>query len=94
MMNMQRYNVGDTVVLKSGALRSRQTEIQCRIDSVLPDAYGLAQYRVRLEGEGCDRRITQEDIRHEASSASREQASAPALAGGSWVNSNTIKIKR
>ena len=94
-MNKHRHNVGDVVVLKSGAFRSGETEGPCRIVSVLPDTNGLTQYRVRFEGENCERRITQEDISHEAA-ASVSDKSTPTLtpSGGSWVNLNTIKIKK
>lgn len=94
-MPHHRYRVGDKVVLKSGAFRTGRTDNLCEVEAVLPDAYGLAQYRIRFETEKLERRVTEEDIDHIASPAPTSNVDQTSLAtGGSWVNTNSIKIKR
>jgi hypothetical protein len=94
-MAQHRYGIGDMVALKSGAFRSRESTGLCRIVSVLPEAYGLAQYRVRFDAENWERRITQDDIDKDASPRTLTESDAvSAEPSGSWVNLNKIKIKR
>ncbi|MEV4609548.1 cold-shock protein [Neorhizobium sp. LMR1-1-1.1] len=94
-MSKHRYDAGDVVVLKSGAFRFGETNGSCRIVAVLPDAYGLTQYRVQFDGENCERRITHGDISHEGSvDLSKTSTATPLPSGSSWINVNTIKIKK
>lgn len=95
-MSRHAYQVGDKVVLKSGAFRRGETESECRIVSTLPEAYGQVQYRVRFESENCERRVTEADIDGDASTsaAGRQKPLATASGGGSWVNLNAIRIKK
>lgn len=94
-MKNLRYQAGDLVFLKAGAFQAGEPNQQCRILSVLPDAYGRAQYRIQFGAENWERRITHEDIDHHLSER-RSESDGPdeTPVGGSWVNSSSIKIKR
>lgn len=87
------YSVGDDIVLKSGAFRAGDPKTSCRIVSVLPSAYGLAQYRIRYAAENCERRITEDDIDGKASkSALDTKAGTPTET--SWINANMIRTRK
>lgn len=94
-MSAPLYSVGDTVVLKSGFLRKAEPETICRIASILPEAQGMVQYRVRFGNENFERRVTEGDIDRAASSASMGEGrpTSPAITS-SWVNLNSIRVKK
>ena len=89
------YKAGDLVVLKGGAFRSGEAGSECHVVAVLPEAYGVIQYRVQFDNENCERRITQADIE---STVSRTPGvpSDPSFPppGGSWIKPMTIRTKR
>jgi hypothetical protein len=89
------YSVGDTVVLKNGILRTLSPELTCRIVAVLPEAQGMVQYRVRFGSETFERRVSEADIDRAASPVSRGtgRPTSPS-ATSSWVNPNSIRIKK
>lgn len=89
------YAVGDTVFLKSGILRTMSPELACRIISVLPEAQGVVQYRVRFGSETFERRVAEADIDRAASPMSKGpgRPTSPS-ATSSWVNPNSIRIKK
>lgn len=92
-MKNPRYKVGDTVSLKSGAFRNGHGG-ECKVVSVLPEAYGLVQYRVLYAGENCERRVTEEDLQAVISSARRDELTAASSPQGSWVDIAAIKTRK
>ncbi|TCL64623.1 cold-shock protein [Rhizobium sp. BK251] len=89
------YSVGDSVFLKTGGLRSPKSERPCRILSVLPETYGMAQYRIRFDDENCERRITEAEIDNELSTATgKKERSRPAASVSSWINPSAIKTRK
>jgi len=91
-----RYQPGDNIVLRQGVFGSAQMGAG-RIVSVLPAAQGFIHYRVRFQNENYERSIRQDDIDVVASTSSRCEPEVPANSDGrisSWINSNTIRIKK
>jgi hypothetical protein len=87
------YAVGDIVVLKDGPLRTARAGGAFKILSVLPEANGLIQYRVRSEREGFDRRISSGDIEPGLSSTPRApMTTATATAREPWFKASAIKV--
>jgi hypothetical protein len=94
-MSSPLYSTGDTVVLKGGLFRKAETALTCRIASVLPEAQGVVQYRVRFGDETFERRVTESDIDRTATTAPKgQERPASPSATSSWVNLNTIKIRK
>ena len=97
-MSKVRYAAGDKVVLMDGPLRNARASNEFKVVAVLPDAYGQAQYRVRSEIEGFERRISAGDIDDQRSHASNKAAAAaPHLSrtlGQPWSRSLATKPKK
>lgn len=94
-MQNRRYRSGDSILLKPGALGNSQPSGRGSILSCLPEADGVAQYRVRFENENFERRIRQDDIDLTASpSAAPETRSMPQEKTASWINSRAISIRK
>ncbi|MFK0383269.1 cold-shock protein [Agrobacterium sp. NPDC090273] len=92
-----RYHTGDTIVLKARTRGSVQPKGTGQILAVLPITYGLARYRVRLNGENFDRNIDEDDIDTEASTArviEVNRASAHQKAGSSWIDLSALKTRK
>ncbi|MCB5204643.1 cold-shock protein [Neorhizobium sp. T786] len=94
-MSIPVYSVGDIVVFKSDLYRRSDNNRTCRIASVLPEAQGVIQYRIRFDDENFERRVTEADIDRvtEPPLKREERVTSPSTAS-SWVNLNAIKIKK
>ncbi|MFC5757515.1 MULTISPECIES: cold-shock protein [unclassified Rhizobium] len=94
-MAYRRYRPGDTVVLKHGVLGSTQPSGSGHILSVLPAAQGFVHYRVRFHNENFERSIRQDDIDVQASPSPPKLAqAAPEKPKSSWINANSIRIRK
>lgn len=94
-MSNSSYFVGDQVVLRSGAFRKADNDRSCRVTSLLPQAFGVNQYRVQFEHENFERHVSADDIESSVSgSAGKVAGSASSTSNLSWINTNAIKIKR
>ncbi|WP_412063865.1 cold-shock protein [Rhizobium sp. SYY.PMSO] len=94
-MRHGRYQAGDMIVLKAGVLGNAHPKGEGRVLSCLPEAGGLAHYRVRFENESFERSIRQDDIDPATSQASFDGAPGTPKADGSrWVNLNSIRTKK
>ena len=96
-MAYRRYRPGDTIVLKNGVLGNTQPSGSGNILSVLPAAQGFVHYRVRFQNENFERSVRQDDIDVLASSSSplpSEARAAPESSKSSWINSNSIRIRK
>jgi hypothetical protein len=94
-VGLKAYAIGDDVVLKAGLTRIATGDRRCRIVGLLPAAErGESQYRVRMGTENFERRIVQSDIDPDETtvSAERNTATSSAPAGGSWLNTSSIRI--
>ncbi len=92
-----RYCTGDTIVLKARTRGSVQPKGTGQILTVLPITYGLARYRVRLNGENFDRNIDEDDIDTEASTArviEVNRSSAHQKTGSSWIDLSALKTRK
>ncbi|MDR7144148.1 cold-shock protein [Rhizobium sp. BE258] len=94
-MTNRHYRPGDSIVLKPGILGSVQPGGAGRVVSVMPAAQGFVHYRVRFQNENCERSVRQDDIDVLASSG-RPAAEVKVTESpkSSWINSNTIRIKK
>ncbi|CUX50351.1 cold-shock protein [Rhizobium oryzihabitans] len=95
-MRKNLYRSGDAIVLKAGVLGANQPSGPGRIIAVLPETQGLVRFRVRFQHENFERNIALDEI-DAASSSSRArdvENSAPRAPGSSWINTNTIKIRK
>lgn len=95
-MRKNLYRSGDAIVLKAGVLGANQPSGPGRIIAVLPETQGLVRFRVRFQHENFERNIALDEI-DAASSSSRGrdvENSAPRAPGASWINTNTIKIRK
>ncbi|AAK90262.2 cold-shock protein [Agrobacterium tumefaciens] len=96
-MRKNPYRCGDDVFLKSGVLGNTQPDGPGRITSVMPEAQGTVRYRVRFQHENFERSVALDDIDAQMSTASRPgkgESHAPRETGSSWINLNTIKIRK
>jgi hypothetical protein len=96
-MSKTVYGVGDDIFLVGGPLRIGRPEGECRIVARLPDASGLAQYRIQSKGETFERRIVETDIDFERSQAPRATADHAAKhpdVKGSWLTAAKIKVHK
>ncbi|GAA3108667.1 hypothetical protein GCM10010520_61530 [Rhizobium viscosum] len=102
-MVSRRYRPGDTIMLKHGVLGGAQPSGSGNILMVLPAAQGFVHYRVRFENENFERSIRQDDIDVAASPSSPlpfevrgplEVRAAPESSKSSWINSNSIRIRK
>lgn len=96
-MRKNSYHCGDTVFLKSGALGNAQPDGPGRIVSVMPEAQGTVRYRVRFQHENFERSVALDEIDASMSTASRlgkGESLSPRETGSSWINLNTIKIRK
>ena len=95
-MSQKTYDVGDTVIMKTGLARSAAAVRSCRIVGVLPAAErGDTQYRVRFDGENFERRIVGTDIElSEATLPIREDGLDSSVRGGPWLKPLGIKRGR
>jgi len=96
-MVSRRYRPGDTITLKHGVLGSAQPSGSGNILSVLPAAQGFVHYRVRFQNENFERSIRQDDIDVVASPSSplpSEVRAASDSSKSSWINSNSIRIRK
>ena len=89
------YGVGDQIFLVPGPFRTARSEGAFTIVTVLPDAQGSAQYRVKSNDENFERRITGSEIDIERSprrAAVLDAAPEPGPKKGSWLNASTIRV--
>jgi hypothetical protein len=93
----RRYRPGDTIMLKHGVLGSVQPSGSGNILSVMPAAQGFVHYRVRFQNENFERSIRQDDIDVLASHSPplpSEARAATESSKSSWINSNSIRIRK
>ncbi|RYC15360.1 cold-shock protein [Ciceribacter ferrooxidans] len=96
-MGKPAYRTGDTVVLKRGVFRKDERQRSCTIGAVLPEAQGLAQYRVQFSDECFTRHITEADVdktETPASSGVTTSASTSTIGEGRWINPGSIRIRK
>ncbi|WP_332304522.1 cold-shock protein [Rhizobium sp. GR12] len=96
-MRKNLYRSGDAIFLKPGVLKGDQPKGPGRVVSALPETQGAVRYRVRFQYENFERNIALDEIDVAASSSSRPvevEGSSSRDAGTSWINSNTIKIRK
>lgn len=95
-MSKIRYRSGDTICLKPGVLGRGQPERPGHVLSALPETHGLVRYRVRFDNENFDRSISQDEIDMAASTSKAAQEMPVGQAGGSssWVNLNSIRLRK
>ncbi len=95
-MGKHAYRAGDTVVLKRGVFRKDERYRSCSISAVLPEAQGLAQYRVQFSDECFARHITEADVDRTETPAC-PQGTAPSASSsveGRWINPGSIRTKK
>jgi len=94
-MGKPAYRTGDTVVLKRGVFHKDESQRRCSISAVLPEAQGLAQYRVQFKDESFARHITEADVdRTETPASPGATRSASAAGEARWINPNSIRIRK
>ncbi|MFS8123437.1 cold-shock protein [Rhizobium sp. BR 250] len=96
-MRKNPYRCGDAVFLKPGVLGGNQPDGPGRIVSVMPEAQGAVRYRVRFQHENFERSIALDEIDVPTSPPTRpgrSESPSPREAGSSWINLNTIKIRK
>lgn len=95
-MSRHRYQSGDTIVLKSRVLGGLQPEGPGRVLSALPEAQGMARYRVQFPQENYERSISQDDIDETASAGNARDGLTAAARGGkaNWINPDKIRIRK
>ena len=94
-MGKPAYRTGDTVVLKRGVFQKDESQRRCSISAVLPEAQGLAQYRVQFHHECFARHITEADVDKTETSASPDATrSATTVGEARWINPNSIMIRK
>lgn len=96
-MRRNAYHCGDAVFLKPGVLGNTHPDGPGRIISVLPEAQGAVRYRVRFQHENFERNVALDEIDAMMSTASRPgkaENPLPRETGSSWINLNTIKIRK
>jgi hypothetical protein len=90
------YGVDDLVFLKEGRGSIRASG-KFRIIAVLPEMQGQAQYKVRSDAEGFERRIMASEIDVEKSPVSSQGNPATGRTSGDkepWFKPSSIKITR
>ncbi len=95
-MGKHAYRAGDTVVLKRGVFRKDERYRSCSISAVLPEAQGLAQYRVQFSDECFARHITEADVDRTETPAC-PQGTAPSASSaveGRWINPGSIRTRK
>jgi hypothetical protein len=77
-------------------LGARQPDGRGEIVSLLPETRGLNAYRVQFERETFERSIGEDDIDPDASSDPHfAPSSVPSAASrSSWINTNSIRMKK
>ncbi|MGV1786798.1 MULTISPECIES: cold-shock protein [Agrobacterium] len=96
-MRKNPYRSGDAIFLKAGVLGANQPKGPGRVVTALPETQqGAVRYRVRFQHENFERNIALDEIDVVASSSRpvEIEGSSSRVAGSSWINSNTIKIKK
>lgn len=93
MLNVH-YRTGDTIVLKARTRGSVQPKGTGQILAVLPITYGVARYRVRLNGENFDRNIDADDIDTSTAHVIEvARASVHPKTGKSWIDLSVLKTR-
>lgn len=96
-MRKKSYQCGDTVYLKPGVLGNSQPTGPARVISVMPEGQGVVRLRVRFQHENFERSVAVDEIDAPASATSAPRMNeGPAVreAGSSWINLNSIKIRK